>query len=131
MLREQLVYEGELKALRAGEVAMRHFLEQFAEKPRWEWPLPVVRLVQAQQVSLQLAERARTRQGTEPTVPLDEQVARLFLEKLSAETYELTAEQLQLLSGFSRLSAESRADLLAHIEQEAGAADEGAEDSER
>jgi hypothetical protein len=119
MLREQTIYEGELKALRTGEVALRHFLEQFAEKPRWEWPLSVVRHAQAAQVSLQLAERARARQGAEPEVPFDEEVRRLFLEKLNEEAaHELTPEQIGLLAAYSRLPEERRADMLAYIEQE-------------
>lgn len=118
MLREQTIYEGELKALRNTEVVMRRFLEQFAEKPRWTWPPSVVRMAQALEVSLELAERARTRQGEEPEVPIDALVSRLFIEKLNAEVYDLTGEQVQFLTVFSRLPEERRAVVLASIEQE-------------
>lgn len=75
MLREDLVFAGELKALRNIEREMRRFLVEFREEPLWTWPPQVVRMVKTVEADLRLAEQARTQQGAEPTIPLDEQVA--------------------------------------------------------
>lgn len=121
MLREQLVYEGELKALRTIEGVVRRFLTQFREEPLWTWPPHVVRMAQAAQANLQLVELARIRQGTAPPVPLEELPAEVgvFLEMPGEEAYELTAEQTRLLSLYHRLPEERRAFLLAFFEQDA------------
>lgn len=118
MLREQNMYEGELKALRTVEGVMRRFLLEFQEQPLWMWPPQTVRMAQAVKANLRLAELARTRQGAEPAVPLDELPESLgvFLEMPGEEAYELTPEQTRLLSLFSRLPEERRATMLAFFE---------------
>lgn len=120
MLREHLVYAGELKALRTIEGEMRRFLMLFRAEPLWTWPPQVVRMAQAVAGNLQLVEAARTRQGGASAVPLEESTAAVsvFLEMPGEEAYELTAEQTRLLSFFSRLSDERRAVMLAFVEQE-------------
>jgi hypothetical protein len=72
MLREDSVFEGELKALRTIEGEMRRFMLQFRAEPLWTWPPQVVRMAQAVQLNLQLVEQARTRQGVAAAVPLEE-----------------------------------------------------------
>lgn len=120
MLREDLVFAGELKALRTIEGEMRRFLEQFRQEPLWTWPPQVVRMAQAVRFDLQLVEVARTRQDAASAAPLEEMPAEVgvYLEMPGQEAYELTAEQTRLLSLFSQLSGERRAAILAFIEQE-------------
>ncbi|HEY0100849.1 MAG TPA: hypothetical protein VGB76_18020 [Pyrinomonadaceae bacterium] len=120
MLREHVVYAGELKALRTIEGEMRRFLMLFRAEPLWTWPPQVVRMAQAVAANLQLVEAARARQGGVAGVPLEEEPAEMgvFLELPGEEAYELTPEQTRLLSFFSRLSAERRAVMLDFIAQE-------------
>lgn len=129
MLREHTMYEGELKALRTIEGVMRRFLVEFKAQPLWLWPPQTVRMAQAVQANLRLAELARTRQGEAPTVPLDELPAEqgIFLEMPGEEAYELTPEQTRLLSLFSRLPDERRSVMLAFFEQDTGYAAEATE----
>ncbi len=130
MLREQTIYEGELKALRTIEGVMRRFLSEFQEQPLWMWPPQTVRMAQAVKANLRLAEQARSRQGLEPDVPLEELPEGIFLEMPGEEAYELTAEQTRLLSLFSRLPEGRRAVMLAFFEEDAAYAGEGTEGSE-
>ena len=129
MLREHTIYEGELKALRTIEGVMRRFLSEFHAQPLWMWPPQTVRMAQAVQANLRLAERARTRQGSEPAIPLEELPADvgMFLEMPGEEAYELSPEQTRLLSLFSRLPEDRRAVMLAFFEQDAGDSAEGTE----
>ncbi|HZH33001.1 MAG TPA: hypothetical protein VEY11_19695 [Pyrinomonadaceae bacterium] len=120
MLREQTVYEGELKALRTVEGVMHRFLSEFQEQPLWMWPPQIVRMAQAVKANLRLAELARARQGAEPAVPFEELPEGIFLEMPGEEAYELTPEQTRLLSIFSRLPEERRADMLAFFEEGIG-----------
>jgi hypothetical protein len=69
MLREQTIYEEELKALRNIEGEMRRFLVEFHEEPLWLWPPQVVRMAEAVEAELLVAERARTRHGAEGVTP--------------------------------------------------------------
>lgn len=118
MLREQTVFEGELKALRTIEGVMRRFLSEFHAQPLWMWPPQTVRMAQAVQANLRLAELARTRQGAELAVPLDGLPEGIFLEMPGEEAYELTAEQTHLLSLFSRLPEDRRSVMLAFFEDD-------------
>jgi len=129
MLTEQTVFEGELKALRTIEGVMRRFLSEFHQQPLWMWPPQTVRMVQAVQANLRLAELARSRQGSEPSLPLEELPAPqgLFLEMPGEEAYELTPEQTRLLSLFSRIPEERRAVMLAFFEQDTGYSAESTE----
>jgi hypothetical protein len=129
MLREQTMFEGELKALRTIEEVMRRFLVEFHAQPLWMWPPQTVRMAQAVDANLRLAELARTRQGAQPAVPLDELPADVgtFLEMPGEEAYELTPEQTRLLSLFSRMPEERRTIMLDFFEQDPGYAPEGTE----
>ncbi len=150
MLKEQMLYEGELKALRTVEAVMRRFLVEFHANPLWMWPSQIVRMAQAVQVNLHLAELARARQGAQPTVLLDETLAavaasmeaddtpddgmtsddELLREELTSGelpggVYELTTDEAMLLDAYSRLPADRRAVMLAFVEQEGRSAAAG------
>jgi hypothetical protein len=120
MLKEHTVYEGELKALRTLEGLMRLILEGFDVETLWKLPVPMQRRAHAARGVLQLAERARARQGTEPTVPLEDlpQFLREFLQMPGEDDSELTTEHTRLLALFSRLPEERRDELLASLRQE-------------
>jgi hypothetical protein len=128
MIREQTVYEGELKALRTIEGEMRRFLMLFRQQPLWMWPPQVVSMVQAVAANLQLAEQARRQQGTEPTVPLDqpvtaapEQSAAHDEEETGGEMWRgrppLDSDEALLLDRYGLLPQSARVEVLAHIEE--------------
>jgi hypothetical protein len=126
MLREQIVFEGELKALRTIETVMRRFLMQFREEPRWTWPPQVRQMAQFVEANLRLAEQARTQQGAQPTVPLDEPVTTTAPESLAPDDEapggeawgarpQLDSDEALLLDAYGLLPQAARVEVLSFI----------------
>lgn len=132
MLKEQTVYEGELKALRTLEGVMRYLLEGVDAEPLWNLPVQFQRRAQAARGTLRLAELARARQGAQPTVPLEDlpQVLKEFLQMPGEEAHEVPVEHTRLLTLFSRLPEERRDELLASLRQEVLDSSDETEDDE-